>query len=131
MASAIIVDPANYPIKPADIDATWHLYEAFGHMETEKSAMCVVRLCQEKGGWFPFTLEEIEAVYQRAGCKGYYFNRLVEPELIAINAAQVFGGAMPQTKPVGGGWLVKGADGKYHVTEDFVKRCHKSRPVNV
>ena len=61
----VIADNEDFPIKPADIDASKHLWEAFGNGETETSAGYIVRLMQEKGRWQPFTYAEINDFYQR------------------------------------------------------------------
>lgn len=66
-------------IKPEDIDASKHLFGAFGHSETEVSAGWIVRYCQERGkGWDDFSYEDIEAYYRQKGLHdGFTFNRLV------------------------------------------------------
>ncbi len=97
---------SNYPIQPDHIDASRHLFNALDHYETEVSAGYVIRMCQERGeGWAPFTGEQIEAYYQRAGHKdGFWFNRLVSH-----------------------GWLTKDGD-TYQVTHKFVTRCFNASP---
>jgi hypothetical protein len=128
MKQVVIVDPKGFPVKPMNVDVSKHFWDAFGNNESECSAHYIVKLCQEKGGWFPFTMEEIETVYRRAGHTNFYFNWLVDPGRRVTNAAQVFAGDLPKTVPIGGGWIVKDADGKFHITEDFVNRCYKSSP---
>jgi len=131
-----IIITNEFPIQPSDIDVGIgkkykHLFGAFDNSETEVSANYVVRLCQKKGGWLPFTLEEIEEFYRELGHRdGFRFNRLIEPGQKVLNAAAVFGGATPQTKPVGGGWIVLGDDKKYYITDDFVTRCFQSSPTH-
>jgi hypothetical protein len=129
-----IVTNKGFRIRPCDINIDHkkgfeHLWDSFGNSETEVSAYFIVKLCQELGGWVPFTLSQIEAVYQKGGQHdGYLFNRLVDPRQKVSNAAAVFGGELPQTEPVGGGWVALGADDKYYVTYDFVTRCFQSSP---
>ncbi len=119
----------SFEIQPKDINADRHLWDAFNNMETELSAGYIVRMCQERGGWFPFTQEEIEEFYHRSsGHTGFCFNRLVEPEMIPRSLARAFAGHFSPLVPMGGGWVVLCADGKYRVTEDFIRRCHKSSP---
>lgn len=89
---------------PADIDASKHMFDAFGNNETEVSAGYIVRLCQRKGNWTSFTEEEIEAFYQEAGHRDFWFNNLIS-----------------------GGWIVK-EDGCYLVTPEFIGRCYRSSP---
>lgn len=115
-----IVVGTDFPIKPSDINAEEHLWNAFDNNETEVSAGYIVRLCQRKGGWLPFSDEEIESLYREAGHSHFSFNRLVEPGM----AFFILRGSVP----VGGGWIVKGDDGLYRVTDDFILRCFKSSP---
>lgn len=110
------VEGRDYPIKPEDIDATSHLFEAFDHTETEIAAGWIVRLCQEKGHWGPFTEEEVTSFYQRAyPGETFYYGRLIEPGMSSGGARR------------GGGWLVR--DGTtLRVTHDFITRCFQARP---
>jgi len=58
-----IVD-GEFEIKPQDIDASKHFFDAFDHCETEVSAGWLVRFAQQRGqGWAPFTFDEINAFY--------------------------------------------------------------------
>lgn len=102
----LLIDPAQYRIKPSDINTKQHFWDAFGNNETEVSANWIVRLCQERGSWEPFSQAEIEAFYRRSGkFRDFTFNNLLVE-----------------------GWVVKGSDGKYRVTIEFVNACHKSSP---
>jgi hypothetical protein len=111
----------GYPIQPKDIDASDHLWNAFDHMETETSAGYIVRMCQLRGGWVPFTREEIEEFYQKAGRTNYSFNRLVDPGI-----AHGYRGSELK----GGGWVVCDEAGTYRVTHEFITRCFKSAPAS-
>lgn len=103
----IIGSDGKYSIKPGQVDATKHFYDSLDHNETEVSAHYIVLLCQEKGGWFPFTKEEIESVYTRRGPgDGFWFNRLISEF-----------------------WIIE-KDNKYHITQAFVDRVYKSSPAN-
>jgi hypothetical protein len=96
-----------------------HFWNAFDHSETEVSARYIVRFCKERGGWYSFTREEIEAFYNKSGYQGFEFNRLVHP-----------GPAYSITRgryQAGGGWVVE-KDGQYFVTDDFIRRCYRSAP---
>lgn len=93
---------------PFDIDATNPLYGAFGHSETEASALWVLRLCQKQGGWYPVSPGALEDLYQATHAGHHYsFNRLVT-----------------------GGWLESepGDTGRFRVTLDFVARCWRASP---
>lgn len=128
MANAIqgrvIRNTAQIKVQPSDIDTSKAFFDSFDHMETEISASWVVRLCQELGGWHPFTAEQIQEFYTRPGRRpvgeSFRFNRLVDP-------GPTFSAATGRSM-VGGGWIVVGEDGKYRVTDDFVLRCYRSAP---
>jgi hypothetical protein len=109
----------DYAIAPAMIRADEALMDSFDHMETEISAGWVCRFMQERGAWVAFTREEIDAFYQRQfpGAR-FGFNRLVD-----AGTARSWRGSYP----AGGGWVVLGDDGKYRVTEDFIKRYALAR----
>jgi hypothetical protein len=129
MQSIVIVDARGFRIQPEDIDASHHLFNAFDNAETEISAGWIVRLLQaKKKGWAPFTHEEIEAFYAKHQKDGFTFNRLIEPEFVPPNLARAFAGYHDPRVPVGGGWIVRGHDNTYLVTEDFVERCYRSSP---
>jgi hypothetical protein len=99
---------ASYPIRPEHISVKGHFWGAFDHNETEVSAKWIVRLCQERGGWLPFTYEQINELYERSGkLKRYTFNRLVVQHERS--------------------WIRQDGD-TYHITHDFVSRCFGSSP---
>lgn len=112
-----VIEP--YPVSPSDIDASSHLYNAFGHTETEISAGHIVRFCQERGSWGPFTRREIEEFYNRSGHKDFWFNRLVDPGI----AYDIRRG----NYRTGGGWVIHDVEtDSFTVTTEFVERCHAS-----
>ncbi|OHA17843.1 MAG: hypothetical protein A3H57_02275 [Candidatus Taylorbacteria bacterium RIFCSPLOWO2_02_FULL_43_11] len=155
MAKNIIVNN-QFNIQPSDINIGpdfEHFFDAFGNMETEVSAYYVVRLCQKKGGWFPFSQAEIEEVYQASGHQdGFIFNRLVDPQAVLAKPAEelekmathatrcrgmnpivasisyAMSHGRPETIKLGGGWIVRDTEGRYHVTDEFVVRCFQSSP---
>ena len=114
------VHGTGYPVQPRHIDASDHLFGAFDHCETEISAGWIVRLCQELGTWGPFSQTQLDEFYHRRRPKGesFHFNRL-------IRSGVSYNRGTPYEK--GGGWIELDGDG-YHVTEDFIARCFKSRP---
>ena len=127
--NCIITANRNFPIKPEHIDASQHLFNAFDHSETEVSAGWIIRFLQHRGqGWAPFTDKEINAFYARKYKHSFGFNRLVNPQMIPPSLIRAFEGYNDIPIPAGGGWLIKGDDGKYYITVDFVARCFKSRP---
>jgi len=144
----------DYPIQPQDIDASRHFFDAFDNMETEISAGWIIRFMQQRGtGWQPFTQDEIDVHYNRKFSGHFPFNRLVEAESVLARPAEEFGRVLehvsicrntnptvaaisyamedhrPEKVEVGGGWVIL-RDGKYHVTHEFISRCHKSSPAS-
>jgi len=103
-----MTDVAELAIYPHHIDASKHFYAAFGHCETEESAMELVRFAQERSrGWESFTRADIDTFHRQA----FDFNLLTEP------------GA-------NGCWVVE-HDGLMNFTHDFVKRCFNASPVKL
>ncbi len=114
-------DRRNYPVNPNEIDASKHLFDAFDNMQTEVSAGYIIRMLQEKGTWEPFTQEEIEKFYRKSGhTDGFLFNALIVPV-----TEHLFDGR-PHT--FGGGWIVQRPDGKFEVTEKFVRKAFEASP---
>jgi len=104
MGKRIITDSASHPIQPQQIDATKHLWEAFGHHETEVSAGWIVRLCQKLGSWGPFTKQQLEAFYNEGGHKNFWFNGLDSDGYIVVHGEQC------------------------QVTHEFVSKCFQTSP---
>lgn len=113
----LVEDVPNFGIIPSDIPMSRHLFDAYGNAETEISARCIIRMCQQRESWEPFTSDDIERFYQEGGWKdGFCFNQLVDPGTgFGINGSY----------PIGGGWIVK-REGKYHVTTAFVEAAYKA-----
>jgi hypothetical protein len=98
----------KYPIKPSHINTKEHFWDAFGNVETEASALFIVRLCQEKGGWLPFTKEELDRISK----EDYRFNRLRNSE----------------DGEGAGDLVILGSDNQYRVTHKFIATCFRSSP---
>ena len=131
MNNRIITDGDNFPVQPAHINASQHLFNSFDHRDTEVSAGWIVRFLQEREkGWAPFTHEDINSFYSRWHKDGFTFNRLVNAQMVPPSLARAFAGHHDPLIPVGGGWIVKGDDDRYYVTVEFVTRCFKSSPAS-
>jgi hypothetical protein len=103
-------------ITPDDIQITRHLFDAFGHYETEISAQWLVRFAQARG-WRPFTYDDIEKFYSKGGkLSGFGFNKLVGRFIMHLPVLKD-GIAVP---------CKTDEDGIYHFTEEFISRCYKS-----
>ncbi len=111
----------DFRISPKMIDTTDHFWGAFNNGETEFSARVIVRLMQAKGGWSAFSLKELAKVHDpHTHIDTFPLHRLMEPG----RAFYIERGWVEE----GGGWVVRGEDGLYRVTEEFVERCFKSNP---
>jgi hypothetical protein len=109
----------EFAIMPRDMPSEFdHLWSAFKNSETEVSAAYILRYCQQQGDWTPFTIEQINAFYQRKPKHSEFtFNRLVEPD---------WNYGMPGERNLtGGGWIVL-VDGLHYVTDDFIYCVHRS-----
>lgn len=111
MNRAIIDD--GYPIKPRMIDASKHMFDAFGRMETEVSAGYIVRAFQDREtetgeSWdVPLDEKALKKAQEAAGFVGeFYYNGLDALNLIFIK------------------------DGKVTVAHLFVAKCFESSPVS-
>lgn len=98
----VITDPAQCPIKPSDINTETHFVDVFGHFETEAGARIIVRHCQEAGEWVPMSQEELD---KRDSAGSFWWNKLQS-----------------------GGWVIKGDDGLFRVTIEFVVACYRLYP---
>lgn len=97
----------RYLIQPNHIYTGDHFWEAFGNLETETSARHIVRLCQARGGWLPFTKEEIDAF----SGQNFWFNHL-----------HIHGPDKDEHN------IVRFVDGQFYVTHEFIVACFKSSP---
>lgn len=74
----LIRTAADTPIQPKDIAIPNHMFDTFGHMETETSGSWLVQFAQDRGNWEPFQYEDIQAFYKKKWPNGNYsFNRLL------------------------------------------------------
>jgi hypothetical protein len=94
----------KYDIKPLDINAKKHFWNAFGQNEKEISAGWIVRLMQQDNKWNPFTKKDIERFYNQSGFRNFWFNGLDDGQHIIEK------------------------DGIYEVTPLFVAKCYQSSP---
>lgn len=98
------IEGEKLEIRPFDIDTSGHFWNAFDHSETEVSAQWIVRLCQKRGTWEPFSEGAIEDFYREKHQDGFTFNKLIRD-----------------------GWIVE-RNGLYYVTAGFIVRCFESSP---
>ena len=83
----------SYTVMPRDIDATHQFWSAFGKAETEFAALGVVLYCQDKGGWVPFTEEELTTFFRAAKASGriFRFEHLALATELAKEISKAFG----------------------------------------
>lgn len=110
-----------FVIQPKDISIKHHYYDAFDHHESEVSAIWIVQFCQQRGGWVPFSYQEIEDFYHeksKGKLSGFTFNGLVDWKFINDESVKD-----------DRGFIVFCKDGLYRVTIDFIARCYHAAPV--
>ncbi len=120
MKRNIITDSQSFPIQPLDVNIRHckgfaDFSGVFGDVDSGHSAYWIIKLCQRLHRWGPFTLEEMENLFAKAGHKDFKFYRLINPKSLFDN-------------PATNGWIVHDTDKQYHVTDDFVRLCHKASP---
>lgn len=119
----VIDENIEFEIKPSDIDSSRRFSKAFdGHMPTEALARYIVLMCQEKDQWTSFTDEDLKSFCSRFGYDHFSFYRLVEPDLND--------GIKNVHYETSSGWIVKGEDGRYRVTDEFIYKCYDSSPAS-
>jgi len=100
----------TYAIQPRHISGKKFFWDAFADDNTANSAKIIVRLCQAKGGWIPFTKGEIDSFF------GHDFP---------------FDGLCPQDNEKDADNLViLGEDGRYRVTREFIIGCFNAAPAS-
>jgi len=105
MATRIFDEKAlakGYPIQPRDIDWEKDFLSIFSPTPTANAARTLGKLALEKGGWDPFTREEI---------------RKFSGSLLFCGLS---GGDTSSAEKL----IVLGKDGKYRYTEEFIRLCH-------
>lgn len=116
------VRPGDFNLKSADT-----LASTFGKAEVERAAKNLIHFCQRRGGWYPFTIEELIAFYKEMG---------ENPRLIFFGLVGAWedNGMLAQLS--GNPWheprvpyLALGANGMYYVTERFIQQCIREKPI--
>ena len=119
-----VVEGNSYPIQPKDIDVSGRLclLSTFGHRETELAAIFIINVCQQKGEWAALTHEELDEAYvqTKEGQWRIEFDLGYQwaVEKYGLNHLFGFYDLVPNL-------VVLGDDGKYRVTEEFIRRCHE------
>ena len=65
---------------PDQIYMEEHFSDCFDNYEREITARWIVRLCQKKGDWLPFTYAEIDEFHREGTGQSFLFNGIVTPE---------------------------------------------------
>lgn len=116
-----------HPIRPKDfsLDSFGALASTFGKSEVEKTARNIICFCQRRGGWYPFTVEELIDFYKEVGedPRFIFFGLLGAWEDEGMFAQHT----NPWREPPS--YLVIGADGMYRVTEQFIQQCASGKPI--
>lgn len=111
----------DFPIKPQDIDAQRSLSPSFRYANMEMAAARIVRLCQKKQSWDPFTKAEIFRFLYEEGTEDESYWRFNEKEPTFLSVLTWI--KDERLTP----WIVE-SFGKYYVTEEFVRLCHRAAP---
>lgn len=121
----VIFETNEIPIQPDDINTSLEFGNVFGEAHAEWAAKDIVVLCQRHGAWQSFTKEEL--LMNRLLTNGVIpvqFSILLESQIIPQPDGS-------KTVELGGGWIIKGDDERYRVTDDFVFRCYRERPARL
>ncbi|MFA4995679.1 MAG: hypothetical protein WC536_00885 [Patescibacteria group bacterium] len=119
----IIDESTEFDIRPSDINSSRRFSGAFGgHMPTEILARYIVLMCQEKDRWSSFTDEDFKSFCSHLGYDHFSFYRLAEPDLNE-DVKNVY-------YETSNGWIVKGEDERYRVTDEFIYKCYDSSPAS-
>ncbi len=122
-APARIVWGGNSPIRPSDITlspSNHTMPSTFGKAEVEESAGKLIAFFQRRGDWVPFTIEELTAFYRTQGWNpDYMFFGLMGAWKDDCPTPASFSG----TWRMGQDYLRIDIDGKYYVTDFFIRRC--------
>lgn len=120
-----VVEGVGYNVQPKDIDISgrFPLLSTFGHRETELAAIFIISFCQQKGGWVAFTYRELDEAYAQTQ-EGKWKMKFDMGYRLAVEKYGLyhlfdFYDLVPNL-------VVLGDDGKYRVTEEFIRRCHKT-----
>lgn len=112
-------------ILPEHINTNEHFWNSFGHMETEVSARLIVKLCQKKGGWTPFTQAELDKMDASGN---FVFNGLDTLDFLIPSDQEAWHanrtGSIEQRHRMAG----RIAAMTFTVTETFIARCYASSP---
>ncbi len=131
----VITGQEDFPVRPSDIDASKHLFDAFENMETEISAGHIIRLMQQKGDWEPFTYGELNSFYQKscgAGHVGSFtFNHLLGSFRVfrrGESYSERLDVVVREGDEKNDGYNIQDKD-VFRVTDQFVLRSYMSGPI--
>jgi hypothetical protein len=104
-----------FTIRPAfiDLDRNPNFDNSFADANTAAAAKLIVRFCQQLGGWFCFTLEELIIFEGR----DFDFHGLLD---------YLYAEALSDDLRVDSGLVVYGADSRFRVTAEFVYLCYRA-----
>ncbi|MBI5153558.1 MAG: hypothetical protein HZA36_03825 [Parcubacteria group bacterium] len=105
MADRLYSVPENYHIKPSDIDTSRPFMGVFGKMGPEFLGNIIVQMCQYMGFWDAFTREQLEVCCAQGGANMAFLDWFIAHNLIVCDV-----------------------NGRFCVTEEFVKKCYQVVP---
>jgi len=110
----------QFSIRPCHIDVyqNKNFDKAFTDKDTAASSEIIVRFCRMKGGWYPFTLAEMndymQGLSQYRGAS-FDFNGLLDYLYIE---------ALSDETRIDTGRVVYGSDKRFRVTAEFILLCY-------
>lgn len=111
MKTTRITDPAKCPIKISHVKLVGIWDSVWQHSETEASAYWLIKLAKERGGWFPFTMKELNKLYHaKYPNHDFKFNRLTG------------------NRDSGSDYIQTDADGIMYFTTQFVAEVYRVSP---
>jgi hypothetical protein len=126
MGNRVILENEEFPITPADIKHRQRFFGAFDNTEMEESAGYIVALMQKLGSWIPFTLEQVNELYEQlSGKRKFSWNRLLGYYVIDPKEWWPQKGKNVPSDV----FIAEGSDGKFYVTDAFILACYRSAPI--
>lgn len=108
-----IGEDGHYKIMPDEVSSQERDYPMHAFESADRSidlwtnlrhAMWLVGFCQQRGGWYPFTFDEMKRFYDERS--------------VFFKTAPLLDGLLANSR-----WLVKGEEQKIYITKAFVRHC--------
>ena len=102
----VVTDTHAVPISPADIKTDLHFSDAFGDFASDVVARQIIKFCQKRNSWNPFTRNEIKSFWQNLYPDDpFSLEDLIDSGFIKRRGIR---------------------HGRYCLTLEFISRCHQA-----